>query len=688
MCRTQAGQYVTVTPEEVDLIDVSPEQIWSVATAMIPFLEHDDANRALMGSNMQRQAVPLLVTDAPLVGTGMERRAAIDTGDVILARTDGTVSYVDAEKVGVEAADGSTEEYELQKFMRSNQGTLIHQKPIVGVGVPVQEGDVLADGSATDQGEMALGKNLLVAFMSWEGYNFEDAIILSKRLVSDDELTSIHIEEYEIDARTTKLGDEEITRDIPNRSEESLRNLDDRGIVRVGAEVVSGDLLVGKVTPKGETELTAEEKLIRAIFKEKAREVRDTSLKVPHGEGGVVIDVKTFSRDDGDDLAPGVNDLVRVFVARKRKIAEGDKLAGRHGNKGVISKIVDEQDMPFLEDGTPVDVILNPLGVPSRMNLGQILETHLGWVAANGWYDDGAGGWGHAGAAGGAGARNGDKVYVATPVFDGATVADVDKALVSWQDEHRGSIKMDVDKRRRDGEQASGKVMLYNGRTGEPFAEQVTVGYMYILKLLHLVDDKIHARSTGPYSLVTQQPLGGKAQFGGQRFGEMEVWALEAYGAAYTLQEMLTIKSDDTVGRVKAYEAIVKGENIAEPSIPESFKVLLKEMQSLALDVNVVSEEGERAEMREEDDDLLRAAEELGIDLSGVRATDGAAADEAVEHEGETVEASEEETETEDPDLEPGEELEEADFATAADPMLDTEIGAAEAEGVTEEAER
>ncbi|MGO9900963.1 MAG: DNA-directed RNA polymerase subunit beta, partial [Solirubrobacteraceae bacterium] len=583
ICRTQAGQYVWVPPEEVDLIDVSPEQIWSVATAMIPFLEHDDANRALMGSNMQRQAVPLLATDAPLVGTGMERRAAIDTGDVVLASNPGVVSYLDAERIVIDRTEGGQDEYELQKFMRSNQGTLIHQKPIVGVGAEVVEGSVLADGSATDHGEMALGKNLMVAFMSWEGYNFEDAIILSKRLVSDDELTSIHIEEYEIDARTTKLGDEEITRDIPNRSEESLRNLDDRGIVRIGAEVTSGDLLVGKVTPKGETELTAEEKLIRAIFKEKAREVRDTSLKVPHGEGGVVIDVKTFSRDEGDDLPPGVNDLVRVFVAKKRKIAEGDKLAGRHGNKGVISKIVDIQDMPFLEDGTPVDVILNPLGVPSRMNLGQVLETHLGWVAANGWYDDGSEARHLAkdvaiNATDGAGA----KVYVATPVFDGATVGDVDEALVRWQDEHTGRIHMDVDKRRRVGEQASGKVQLFNGRTGEPFAEMVTVGYMYILKLLHLVDDKIHARSTGPYSLVTQQPLGGKAQFGGQRFGEMEVWALEAYGAAYTLQEMLTIKSDDTVGRVKAYEAIVKGENIAEPSIPESFKVLLKEMQSLA----------------------------------------------------------------------------------------------------------
>jgi DNA-directed RNA polymerase subunit beta len=643
LCRTQAGQYVTVGPKDVDLVDVSPEQIWSVATAMIPFLEHDDANRALMGSNMQRQAVPLLKTDAPLVGTGMERRAALDTGDVLLALNTGAVEFVDATRIVVEGAE-SKDEYELQKFMRSNQGTLIHHKPRVSAGQKVKAGDVLADGSSTDKGEMALGKNLMVAFMSWEGYNFEDAIILSKRLVQDDELTSIHIEEYEIDARTTKLGDEEITRDIPNRSEESLRNLDDRGIVRVGAEVASGDLLVGKVTPKGETELTAEEKLIRAIFKEKAREVRDTSLKVPHGEGGVVIDVMTFSRDEGDDLPPGVNDLVRVFVAKKRKISEGDKLAGRHGNKGVISKIVDQQDMPFLEDGTPVDVILNPLGVPSRMNVGQILETHLGWAAAQGWYDDGTVAYNDAHANGG-----NKRVYVATPVFDGATVEDVDTALVKWQDAHEGRIRMDIDKSRRVGEQASGKMTLFNGRSGEPFEEQVTVGYMYILKLLHLVDDKIHARSTGPYSLVTQQPLGGKAQFGGQRFGEMEVWALEAFGAAYTLQEMLTIKSDDTVGRVKAYEAIVKGENIAEPSIPESFKVLLKEMQSLALDVGVVSEEGQHAELRDEDDDLLRAAEELGIDLSGVRAptgevvetepdAEGSAAAEPGDGEGETDE--------------------------------------------------
>ncbi len=634
LCRTLAGQYVPAQPTDVDLMDVSPEQIWSVATAMIPFLEHDDANRALMGSNMQRQAVPLLKTDAPLIGTGMERRAALDTGDVLISRSGGTVEFVDAERITVATDAGGREDYDLQKFMRSNQGTLIHQKPLIQSGQRVEEGTVLADGSASDKGEMALGKNLMVAFMSWEGYNFEDAIILSERLVKDDELTSIHIEEYEIDARTTKLGDEEITRDIPNRSEESLRNLDDRGIVRIGAEVQSGDLLVGKVTPKGETELTAEEKLIRAIFKEKAREVRDTSLKVPHGEGGVVIDVKTFSRAAGDDLSPGVNDLVRVFVAKKRKIAEGDKLAGRHGNKGVISKIVPEADMPFLESGQPVDVILNPLGVPSRMNIGQILETHLGWAAAQGWYDDGTRAYQEA-------QDDNGRVYVATPVFDGATLEDVDHALVQWQHGHTGAIRMDIDETRRPGERASGKVTLFNGRTGEPFEKQVTVGYMYILKLLHLVDDKIHARSTGPYSLVTQQPLGGKAQFGGQRFGEMEVWALEAYGAAYTLQEMLTIKSDDTVGRVKAYEAIVKGENIAEPSIPESFKVLLKEMQSLALDVNVVSEEGTRAEMGDEDDDLLRAAEELGIDLSGVRATDGQAdeaadeAEEAVVEEGE-----------------------------------------------------
>jgi DNA-directed RNA polymerase subunit beta len=603
LCRGPGGEPVTVPPSEVDYMDVNPAQIVSVATALIPFLEHNDANRALMGANMQRQAVPLLITEPPLIGTGLEYRAAVDTGDVVLSGRAGTVVDVDADHVVVEARDGTRDAVDLVKFMRSNQGTLIHQKPVVYLGQKVKEGEVLADGSSTHQGELALGKNLLVAFMPFEGYNFEDAIVISERLVKDDVLSSIHIHEYEIDARSTKLGDEEITRDIPNRSEESLRDLDDRGIVRIGAEVGSGDLLVGKVTPKGETELTAEEKLIRAIFKEKAREVRDTSLKVPHGEGGKVIDVKTFSREAGDDLPPGVNELVRVYVAKKRKIAEGDKLAGRHGNKGVIAKIVPEEDMPFLEDGTPVDVVLNPLGVPSRMNIGQILETHLGWAAFHGVFADGED-------------RNGP-TPIATPVFDGATEVEVDEALIEWHRQNPDSpVTFEIDDKARPGRRCSGKVTLYNGRTGEPFDQRVTVGYLYILKLLHLVDDKIHARSTGPYSLVTQQPLGGKAQFGGQRFGEMEVWALEAYGAAYTLQEMLTIKSDDTVGRVKAYEAIVKGENIAEPSIPESFKVLLKEMQSLALDVHVISEEGGEVEVREEDDELLRAAEELGIDLS------------------------------------------------------------------------
>jgi DNA-directed RNA polymerase subunit beta len=607
LCRSREVEGVMAAPKDVQYMDVAPAQIVSVATALIPFLEHNDANRALMGANMQRQAVPLMITQAPLVGTGLEYRAAIDTGDVVVAEQAGTVVDVDAEKIVLETRDGKAE-YPLTKFMRSNQGTLIHQKPIVTLGERVRAEEVLADGSSTNAGELALGANLLVAFMPFEGYNFEDAIVISERLVKEDALSSIHIHEYEIDARSTKLGDEEITRDIPNRSEESLRDLDERGIVRIGAEVGSGDLLVGKVTPKGETELTAEEKLIRAIFKEKAREVRDTSLKVPHGEGGKVIDVKTFSRDAGDDLSPGVNELVRVYVAKKRKIAEGDKLAGRHGNKGVIAKIVPEEDMPFLEDGRPVDVVLNPLGVPSRMNIGQILETHLGWAAAHGVF-----------AENGAASRNGevDPTPVASPVFDGASEEDVDEALVRWVEQNPGSpITFVVDKRRPAGRKTSGKLRLFNGKTGEPFEQKITVGYMYILKLLHLVDDKIHARSTGPYSLVTQQPLGGKAQFGGQRFGEMEVWALEAYGAAYTLQEMLTIKSDDTVGRVKAYEAIVKGENIAEPSIPESFKVLLKEMQSLALDVDVLSDEGEKVEVREEEDELLRAAEELGIDLS------------------------------------------------------------------------
>ncbi|HEU4450514.1 MAG TPA: DNA-directed RNA polymerase subunit beta [Gaiellaceae bacterium] len=602
LCRGPGGQPVEADPKQVQYMDVNPAQIVSVATALIPFLEHNDANRALMGSNMQRQAVPLMITEPPLIGTGLEYRAAIDTGDVVVTRSAGTVVDVEADQIVVETKDGR-EEYELEKFMRSNQGTLIHQKPVVRLGDKVKAGDVLADGSSTSEGELALGKNLLVAFMPFEGYNFEDAIVISERLVKDEVLSSIHIHEYEVDARSTKLGDEEITRDIPNRSEESLKDLDDRGVVRIGAEVGSGDLLVGKVTPKGETELTAEEKLIRAIFKEKAREVRDTSLKVPHGEGGKVIDVKTFSRDAGDDLSPGVNELVRVYVAKKRKIAEGDKLAGRHGNKGVIARIVPEEDMPFLEDGTPVDVVLNPLGVPSRMNIGQVLETHLGWAAHHGVFAED-------------GERNGP-TPVASSVFDGATPEQVDEALVEWSRQNPDSpIRFVVDEKRPAGRHCSGKARLFNGRSGEPFDQKVTVGFMYILKLLHLVDDKIHARSTGPYSLVTQQPLGGKAQFGGQRFGEMEVWALEAYGAAYTLQEMLTIKSDDTVGRVKAYEAIVKGENIAEPSIPESFKVLLKEMQSLALDVNVISEEGAEVEVREEDDELLRAAEELGIDLS------------------------------------------------------------------------
>jgi DNA-directed RNA polymerase subunit beta len=602
LCRSKEGEAVMAAPKEVEYMDVAPAQIVSVATALIPFLEHNDANRALMGANMQRQAVPLMITEPPLVGTGLEYRAAVDTGDVILSENAGTVVDVDAEKIVVETKDGK-ESYDLTKFMRSNQGTLMHQRPIVGLGEKVKAAQVLADGSSTSLGELALGKNVLVAFMPFEGYNFEDAIVISERLVKDDVLSSIHIHEYEIDARSTKLGDEEITRDIPNRSEESLSDLDERGVVRIGAEVGSGDLLVGKVTPKGETELTAEEKLIRAIFKEKAREVRDTSLKVPHGEGGKVIDVKTFSREAGDDLSPGVNELVRVYVAKKRKIAEGDKLAGRHGNKGVIAKIVAEEDMPFLEDGTPVDLILNPLGVPSRMNIGQILETHLGWAAHHGVFSEN-------------GEKNGP-TPVATAVFNGASPEDVDDALIEWTKQNPDSpIDFHVDMRRPAGRRCSGKLRLFNGKSGEPYENKITVGYMYILKLLHLVDDKIHARSTGPYSLVTQQPLGGKAQFGGQRFGEMEVWALEAYGAAYTLQEMLTIKSDDTVGRVKAYEAIVKGENIAEPSIPESFKVLLKEMQSLALDVDVLSEEGAEVEVREEEDELLRAAEELGIDLS------------------------------------------------------------------------
>ena len=588
-----------VTPSEVDYMDVSPKQIVSVGAACIPFLEHDDANRALMGANMQKQAVPLLRPEAPFVGTGLEFRAAVDAGDIVIAPHDGTVEEVTADHIILTKGNDRTF-LKLEKFRRSNQSTCINQRAIVSEGQKVKSGDILADGASTDSGELALGANLLVAFMSWEGYNFEDAIILSERLVKDDVLTSIHIEEYEVDARDTKLGAEEITRDIPNVSEDVLADLDDRGIIRVGADVGPGDVLVGKVTPKGETELTPEERLLRAIFGEKAREVRDTSLKMPHGEEGKVIGVREFSRDAGDELAPGVNELVRVFVAQKRKISEGDKLAGRHGNKGVISKILPEQDMPFLADGTPVDIILNPLGVPSRMNLGQVLETHLGWVAKQRWEDDGA-------AANAPGAwRKQEPTWVSTPVFDGAK-----------EDELIGAMKTVAD---RDTEyqltNADGKAQLYDGRSGEPYDNEITVGYMYILKLSHLVDDKIHARSTGPYSMITQQPLGGKAQFGGQRFGEMEVWALEAYGAAYCLQELLTIKSDDVLGRVKVYEAIVKGENIPEPGIPESFKVLIKEMQSLCLNVEVLSSTGEEIEMKEIDEDIFRTAEELGIDLS------------------------------------------------------------------------
>jgi DNA-directed RNA polymerase subunit beta len=574
---------------------------------MIPFLEHDDANRALMGSNMMRQAVPLIRAEAPFVGTGMEFRAAVDAGDVLLGRNAGVVTAVSADEVTVMNDDGTTEHYFLEKFTRSNQGTSRNQKVIVSQGQRVEVGQVIADGPSTEKGEMALGKNLLVAFMSWEGHNYEDAIILSQRLVQDDVLTSIHIEEYEVDARDTKLGPEEITRDIPNVSEEVLADLDDRGIIRIGAEVVPGDILVGKVTPKGETELTPEERLLRAIFGEKAREVRDTSLKVPHGESGKVIDVQIQSSEDGYELPAGVNQIVRVFVAQKRKIQDGDKLAGRHGNKGVISKILPVEDMPFLEDGTAVDVVLNPLGVPGRMNVGQILETHLGWVAKSGWKLEGNEPWQkdlreHGFADAPANSK------VATPVFDGAKEEELIGLLSSTLPQKDGMRLVG----------GNGKARLFDGRTGEPYKEEITVGYMYILKLHHLVDDKIHARSTGPYSMITQQPLGGKAQFGGQRFGEMEVWALEAYGAAYTLQELLTIKSDDVLGRVKVYEAIVKGENIPEPGIPESFKVLVKEMQSLCLNVEVLSSEGVAIEMRDTDEEVFRAAEELGINLSRV----------------------------------------------------------------------
>jgi len=606
LVRRKGGEVEFIPAAEVDYMDVSPRQMVSVATAMIPFLEHDDANRALMGSNMQRQAVPLLRSEAPLVGTGMEYRAAVDAGDVIVAEKAGVVQELSADLITVMNDDGTYSTYRVAKFRRSNQGTCFNQRPIVGEGDRVEAGQVIADGPCTQNGEMALGRNLLVAFMSWEGHNYEDAIILSQRLVQDDVLSSIHIEEHEVDARDTKLGAEEITRDIPNVSEEVLADLDERGIIRIGADVVPGDILVGKVTPKGETELTPEERLLRAIFGEKAREVRDTSLKVPHGESGKVIGVKVFDRDEGYELPPGVNQLVRVYVAQKRKITDGDKLAGRHGNKGVIAKILPVEDMPFLEDGTPVDVVLNPLGVPGRMNVGQVLETHLGWVAKTGWQVEGNdAGWKQNLTAIGA-QEGGPGTNVATPVFDGAREEEITGLL--------GSTLANRDGVQLIGE--SGKARLFDGRSGEPFADPVAVGYIYILKLLHLVDDKIHARSTGPYSMITQQPLGGKAQFGGQRFGEMEVWALEAYGASYALQELLTIKSDDVLGRVKVYEAIVKGENIPEPGIPESFKVLIKEMQSLCLNVEVLSSDGMSIEMRETDEDVFRAAEELGIDLS------------------------------------------------------------------------
>jgi len=608
-----------VPPDEVQLMDVSPKQIVSVGTALIPFLEHDDANRALMGANMQKQAVPLVRAEAPYIGTGVETRAARDGGEIILSEDDGTVTEVDGDHITVEYAKRGKKIYRLSKFRRSNQDTCINQRPRVREGDKVKLGDVLADGPSTDMGELALGKNLLVAFMPWEGYNFEDAIILSERMVKDDVLTSIHIHSHEIDARDTKLGPEEITRDIPNLSEEILKDLDERGIVRIGAEVGAGDVLVGKVTPKGETELTPEERLLRAIFGEKAREVRDTSLKVPHGEEGKVIDVKVFSRDENHELPPGVNQLVRVYVAQKRKISVGDKLAGRHGNKGVISRILPLEDMPFMEDGTPVDVILNPHGVPSRMNVGQVLEAHLGYAAR--W------GWEHNGATVGTSQVRGTETktrpttapatFVATPVFDGAHWDEAEQAgrhpTIQGILENLQPDAADGSRRMVGG---SGKAWLKNGRTGETYDNPVMVGYVYILKLAHLVDDKIHARSTGPYSMITQQPLGGKAQFGGQRFGEMEVWALEAYGSAYCLQELLTIKSDDVLGRVKVYEAIVKGENIPEPGIPESFKVLIKEMQALCLNVRVMNEAGEEVEIRELDEDAFRTTESLGIDLS------------------------------------------------------------------------
>ncbi|GAA4160462.1 DNA-directed RNA polymerase subunit beta [Gryllotalpicola daejeonensis] len=605
LAREKGGEVDLIPADQIGYMDVSPRQMVSVATSLIPFLEHDAANRALMGANMQRQAVPLLRSESPVVGTGMEGFAAIDAGDVVTAEKPGVVTEVSADVVTVQLDEGGTQDYYLRKFDRSNQGTSYNHRVIVNAGDRVEAGEVIADGPATENGELALGKNLLVAFMPWEGYNYEDAIILSQNLVKDDTLSSIHIEEYEVDARDTKLGKEEITRDLPNVSQELLADLDERGIVRIGAEVRPGDILVGKVTPKGETELSAEERLLRAIFNEKSREVRDTSLKVPHGEEGTIIGVKVFDAQDGDDeLGSGVNQRVVVYIAQKRKITAGDKLAGRHGNKGVISTILPVEDMPFLADGTPVDVVLNPLGIPGRMNFGQVLETHLGWVAKTGWKIEGDPEW----------AKNlpaearevAPNTKLATPVFDGASEEEISGLLDSTLPT-------------RDGERligSSGKTVLFDGRSGEPFPDPVSVGYMYILKLHHLVDDKIHARSTGPYSMITQQPLGGKAQFGGQRFGEMEVWALEAYGAAYALQELLTIKSDDILGRVKVYEAIVKGENIQEPGIPESFKVLIKEMQSLCLNVEVLSADGTAVSLRDTDDEAFRAAEELGINIS------------------------------------------------------------------------
>jgi DNA-directed RNA polymerase subunit beta len=605
LVRRKGGEVELVPAGEVNYMDVSPRQMVSVATSLIPFLEHDDANRALMGANMQRQAVPLVRSESPVVGTGMEGFAAIDAGDVITANRAGVVQSVSADHVVLQLDEGGTESYFLRKFDRSNHGTCYNHRVVVSAGERVEEGMVIADGPATENGELALGKNLLVGFMPWEGHNFEDAMILSQNLVKNDTLSSIHIEEYEVDARDTKLGKEEITRDLPNVSPELLKDLDERGIIRIGAEVQPGDILVGKVTPKGETELSAEERLLRAIFNEKSREVRDTSLKVPHGEAGTIIQVKVFDSEEGDDeLGSGVNQRVVVYIAQERKITEGDKLAGRHGNKGVIAKILPEEDMPFLADGTPLDIVLNPLGIPKRMNFGQVLETPLGWVAKTGWKIEGEPEWAknlvpeaYEGTPG---------VKLATPVFDGATEEELTGLLDS-------TLKT------RDGDRlinSTGKTVLFDGRSGEPFPDPISVGYMYILKLHHLVDDKIHARSTGPYSMITQQPLGGKAQFGGQRFGEMEVWALYAYGAAYTLQELLTIKSDDIVGRVKAYEAIVKGENIQEPGIPESFKVLLKEMQSLCLNVEVLSADGTALSLRDNDDEAYRAAEELGINIS------------------------------------------------------------------------